>query len=257
MGPLYSILVLCAFANAAFEDVRKVFVEDGAMSALLTGGGIHPVLLFSVLWVAWALWKAPLESRLPVWAERLILGLVALLLYVPLTWFSWLALTVLGGRVLLSERWLGMLCIYLTVPKFWGLMLVMGIGTPVLTIDAYVTALAAGYEISGNFVVPGDGNDPVLILWACSSFHGISYMLLAWLAFSVVNKVSPLQNLHWLAAGVAGVVLINWMRLFAMIRFMDLYQPLHEGTAGEVVGLLTTLWMIGLASMRPKSAVRA
>ncbi|TDX82365.1 exosortase/archaeosortase family protein [Neorhizobium sp. R1-B] len=257
LGPLYSTLVLCAFGNAVFEDIRKVFVEDGVVSALLTGGGVHPVLLFSVLWVAWALWKMPLESRLPLWAERLVIGLVALLLYLPLTWFSWVALTILGGRVLLSDRKLGILSIYLTVPKFWGLILVMAIGTPVLTIDAYVTALAAGYESSANFVVPTDGNDPVLILWACSSFHGISYMLLAWLAYSVVNKVSPLRGLNWLAAGIAGVVLINWMRLFAMIRFMDLYEPLHDGVAGEVVGLLTTFWIIGLASMGRKSAVRA
>lgn len=212
--------------------------------------------MFSVLWLAWTVWRTPLEGRLPVWAEGVILGLVLLLLYLPLTWFSWLALTLVGGRLFLSDRKLGTLCIYLTVPKFWGLILVMAIGTPVLTLDAYVTALAAGYEISGNLVIPTDGNDPVLILWACSSFHGISYMLLAWLAFSAVNRVNPLRHPGWLAAGLAGVMLINWIRLFAMIRFMDLYHPLHDGTAGEVVGLITAVWMIAIASMRPKTAAR-
>lgn len=127
-----------------------------------------------------------------------------------------------------------------------------------LSIDAYITALAAGYGSNGNFVVPTDGNVPTLILWACSSFHGISYMLLAWLALSTVNGVSPLRHLGWLAIGVAGVVLINWMRLFAMIGFMDLYEPLHTGTAGEIVGLLTTLWIFGIATMGPRpAAVRA
>ncbi|MFB9951361.1 hypothetical protein ACFFP0_21140 [Rhizobium puerariae] len=257
MGPLYSILILCAFGNAVFDDIRKTVVEDGVVPAMLTGGDVHPVLIFSVLWTAWTVWRAPLDAALPRWAERAILIAVALFLYIPLGWFSWVALTILGIRILLSDRTLGMLCIYLTVPKFWGLMTVMAIGTPVLSIDAYVTALAAGYGNSGNFVVPGDGNDPVLILWACSSFHGISYMLLAWLAFSAVKKISPLRYPGWLALGLVGVVLINWARLFAMIRFMDLYEPLHHGMAGEVVGLVTTLWMICFASARPGREVRA
>ncbi|MBZ4021515.1 hypothetical protein CKO11_03465 [Rhodobacter sp. TJ_12] len=256
-GTLYSLLLLSAFVNANFFEVTEHVAEKGLVSALLSGGAINPILLFAALWAAWRLARIEIAPLSPRWGDWAIVAIVIALIYVPMTWFSWIAVTVVGVRVMRSSKQLGGLIAYMAVPGFWGLIPVKLIGAPILVADAFVVSLAAGYPVNGNTIIPTGAENTVTILWGCSSVHGISYMVLAWLVLASINRVRPFANWPLLLVGLAGVVLINWTRLFFMVRYEDLFDYLHSGTGSQYVAMATLVWMVTLPILASSRRVAA
>lgn len=254
VGVLYGVLLVAAFLNAIFPDIVDAVEKNGALSALLSGGGVDPVLIFALLVLARVFVD---ESAQLTGREAAVAVLVTALIYVPIPWFSWLAVTLIGLRTLLwGRRDVGWLCIYLAFPKFWGLIPLKFIGVSILGIDAYIVSFLTGYEVQGNMLIPPDGSTPLTVLWGCSSFHGISYSILAWLAFAVVGGRKAASNLHWLAFGIAGVIAINLLRLTLMTVFDPYYENLHIGTGAQITSLVLFLWMVAIPFLGQKTSVK-
>lgn len=247
LANLYAALTVATFLNAIFTMAVKSVTVEGWAFAILSGGSANPILIFAVFWLAWMVWGSemrPLKSR---FIEVSWAAVVIVLILIPLSWFSWVGLTLAGARIALASERLRAVGLYISVPGFWALVATKFIGVPLLNLDAFVSSRLAGYASEGNFIMPDDGNVPIVVLWPCSSFHGLSYMVLAWLVFSAVQKVTPWRNLHLLAIGVFGVMVINWARLVSMTRFSDHFDSIHHGSISQLIAMITLVWMAGIS----------
>ncbi|WP_157775746.1 hypothetical protein [Hartmannibacter diazotrophicus] len=257
LGQIYSILVIAAFINAVTFVVIEEVQKTDALTALMSGGTLNPIILFSFAWAAWSLWEAEIEPLANSRLENLFIVAMIALIYIPMYWFSWVALTLVGLRVALSSFQLGILAAYLAVPLFWGKLIITFIGLKLLWLDALIVSLAAGYSVKGNMIVPNDQNDPIVVLWSCSSLHGLNYLVLAWLTFSMVNKTKARDNWHILAIGLLGMFLINWIRLFMMARYSHYYDYLHTGTGSQIIAMITLVWIVGISMFGSQRKVAA
>jgi exosortase/archaeosortase family protein len=198
------------------------------------------------LWVVYFLWTNDLKPLGSKAMEYAIVAIACLLVVVPQPWFAWAAITLVGLRVSLQFGRIGALCVYCAVPPLWGRIPVSLVGLPILNLDAHIAAFVAGYKAEGNLIVTGNSQSNLGVYWACSSFHGINYMILAWFAFRALSSTRASRGGIYLVAGIAGVVLINWTRLVLMVRFPEYFESLHYGDLSQVVAMLVLAWMVGI-----------
>lgn len=247
LGLFYAI----GLVNALAPDVIVAWGQKSALGTALSATfNISMVMLVACgvgLRCVMAVLPRPVD-RLDVLAFAVFAGLVL----VPHRAASWVAISGLALFELARDRRCAVsvsaasMFLAIAIAGFWARVVVQAFAPVLLAADAWMVAtllpLLGAEPITrvGNVIEVGDQMSLVVIL-GCDSLTNVSYALLWWLA--VVRVLTPAwkrSDLAFAAAVVAGVVLINSLRVAGMGLSPEAYQWIHNGRGTHVynVGLL-------------------
>jgi len=183
----------------------------------------------------------------------IILAAVAL----PVSNLSWFTLCQLSAYLFWTspkgslERRSAAIFFAICVPMLWGPELLTVAAPPLLKIDAFLVGAQMGTKQSGNIVTFVDGVHSMQIWPACSSFHNISQVALAWVALSqTLGRNLGLRDVVWAGLAVTSAAAVNLGRLSLMAvspeYFATVHGPLGEQIAGGLtIVLIALICMIG------------
>src|SRR5262249_35571349 len=153
---------------------------------------------------------------------------------------SWLALTALSLYMLClsparSLRRRGaLIALAVTGPMLWGPSLMEIFGPSILQIDAIFVSALIGTDHFGSVfssAVGSAGTSPPFFVIApgCSSLHGISIAVLAWITISNIFGGSwSAKYLAWVVLAALSVFAVNVSRLSLIGLFPAHYSAIHN-----------------------------
>jgi hypothetical protein len=190
----------------------------------------------------------------------LILGLALLLLIaLPITALSWLAVTILCLYVLLftdpssSQRRGTLILLATTVPMLWSRLLFRYFANFILEIDALFVGLLLGTGHTGNLVRFADQSGNLVISPYCSSLANVSLSFVTWVTISQwFSHRCSLNDLCWCFLAAASVIAINVIRISLMGLTEMHYQMIHNYWGDMIANLLILGVMVGLCLLGVK-----
>ncbi len=255
---VFSVTAVTGFLNAVARPVAVTVEKEGAVTALLGGLGINPIVAASFVLALLLLVRS---APRPAGRHHIVLALaVSAGLLIPNATVAWLVLGLLSAAILFdknlpeSMRAGGAIMMAVAMRDPLSRTLLDLFTEPLLAFDGRVAAfwLSAFYDQvghRGNLITGPDGHK-LLILTGCSSFANLSYSLLAWFAVSRAF-LSSFSHRVWMAgAGISVFVpVLNHLRLARMGLDEEAYVFFHTGEgqywfeAGIVLITCTfTLW---------------
>jgi len=182
------------------------------------------------------------------WIIAVLLVLAALLPTAPastaaLTVAScWAAFTALRGSPL---RRAAIIFLAMTGAILWGRLVLAGFSRPLLDIDAYFVAGTLGVPHQGNMLWSADGATRIIVAPGCSSMQGMSLAIVFWATVNQYFGV-PLswRALGYLVAALAATILVNVLRMGAMLHWPEHFDAIHHGW-GMQIAMWTTLALVG------------
>jgi hypothetical protein len=249
-------LLILAVANGLEVSVVNSLVRQGWAEALLNTFDVS-----AVVWIAWFAASALLyRSRLDevITVPDAVIGFAVLsITIVPFARFSWLALTVLSLYMICvaparSLRLRGaLIALALTGPVLWGPALMEVLGPPILQADAILVSTLIGTDRVGTIFSGALGADGLpthfLIFPPCSSVHGISIAVLAWVTIS--NVFGSAWSARYLAFGllaVISVLAVNVSRLSLIGLFPAYYPNIHGSPGSEIAAWLSLVLVVAI-----------
>jgi hypothetical protein len=249
-------LLILAVANGLEVSVVNSLVRQGWAEALLNTFDVS-----AVVWIAWFAASALLyRSRLDevITVPDAVIGFAVLsITIVPFARFSWLALTVLSLYMISvaparSLRLRGaLIALALTGPVLWGPALMEVLGPPILQADAILVSTLIGTDRVGTIFSGALGADGLpthfLIFPPCSSVHGISIAVLAWVTIS--NVFGSAWSARYLAFGllaVISVLAVNVSRLSLIGLFPAYYPNIHGSPGSEIAAWLSLVLVVAI-----------
>jgi hypothetical protein len=249
-------LLILAVANGLEVSVVNSLVRQGWAEALLNTFDVS-----AVVWIAWFAASALLyRSRLDevITIPDAVIGLAVLsITIVPFARFSWLALTVLGLYMISvaparSLRLRGaLIALALTGPVLWGPALMEVLGPPILQADAILVSTLIGTDRVGTIfsgALGADGSPSHFMIFPpCSSVHGISIAVLAWVTIS--NVFGSAWSARYLACGllaVISVLAVNVSRLSLIGLFPAYYPNIHGSPGSEIAAWLSLVLVVAI-----------
>ncbi|MEE8351639.1 MAG: hypothetical protein V3R37_05550 [Rhodospirillales bacterium] len=235
---IFAVTAVIGFLNAVARPVAVTIEKEGALSALLSGLGMNPILAASfVLAIILVLHSAPR----PVRQHHFVLALaVSVGLFIPSATVAWLMLGALAAAILLDKslpenmRAGGAIMMAVAMRDPLSRALLDLFAEPLLAFDGRVAAiwLSTFYDQvghRGNLIIGPDGHR-LLILTGCSSFANLSYSLLAWFAVSRAFLSSFTRRVWIAGAGISVLVpVLNHLRLARMGLDAEAYVFFHSG----------------------------
>ncbi len=237
---------------AAHLDPDATGVAGGSvlgMDALALASGIIALLLVN---------RSRGGARPISAADWGVAALTAAAVLLPHQAAGWLGATILGGYAVVAARrdvpLAAGAAVFLAVAvhEAWGRLLLTAV-TPVWApLDAALAAgllglFRDGVQRAGNVIDTGMGYE-VVVVAACVAIKPMLQGLLACFAFT--RAVRPAwqrtEPALW-AAVVAGVVVINTVRLAVTSWSLEHHQRLHEGLGQSLVGLAVLAFSFGVA----------
>jgi hypothetical protein len=258
---VFSAFFVVAFSSAITLSVHGALSGSEPLRAAFRLFDLHPVIWLAAAAGLVLLTEIPGEGRR---SDAALLGIVALLVLAPVGWASWLAVTLIGAALVVTSRpgsvgaRAGWIIAALSVPKFWAAAVVMLIGPTLLALDAAMVSALTGAARDGNTLLLAEGETPVVVFWACSSFHDVSLMALAFITYTRYFAIpSRMTDIAWVLAGCVGVAAINILRLAAMVSWPDWFDVIHTGFGAEIASIASLTWMfaicrIGAGPPRPE-----
>ena len=145
-----------------------------------------------------------------------------------------------------QQRRGGLVSVMVAVHSVWQSYGFEWLAAPLLACDAWLVSQGLsllGYSMQQQGSWLALGPHALLVLRGCSSFSGLTLIILAWLAACLVHewRVSNPIALTRLMAVLAISVLGNLIRLGAMALDADIYALLHEGTTAAAYQWLLLL----------------
>jgi exosortase/archaeosortase family protein len=174
-------------------------------------------------------------------ADIAVSALLLILMILPISAMSWLAVTALGIYILVftevseSRRRGAIILLATTVPMFWSRLLFHLYGHFILSVDASLVGLMLGTHRFGNMVEFADHSGTLLILPGCSSLANMSLAILCWVTVSqTIRHRRRSQDVFWCLLACASVVAVNVTRISLMGLSPSHYQAIHS-PAGDTI----------------------
>jgi len=136
-----------------------------------------------------------------------------------------------------------------TVPVFWSKAIFFALSDQLLTVDAVLASTMLWSDRAGNTVRLADDSGFLWIAPACSSFANVSLGVLAWIAILRWRGLAPTRRrFAWCLLAIAGVVLVNGIRIALIGHFPAWYEFLHNGFGATVTGWVTLAVILATCS---------
>jgi exosortase/archaeosortase family protein len=246
-------LAAIGFANGISEKVMAEWTADGPLAAVFDTFDIS-VIVWAAMLVGLMLLLRD-RGRTIGSADLVVGGLAALTFLVPVPSLSWLGVDLIaiyllkfaaGSAVTLRAA---AILLAVTIPMFWGRLLMAAFGHLILQVDATLVSWFVGTSRSGNVVPFADGSGAMWVAPACSSFTNLSLAILATVLFvkAFDRQWSP-RNLLIGGLVCASVVAINVVRIGLIGLHPQHYELLHGGVGATVAGWMTTAAILGLCA---------
>jgi hypothetical protein len=177
-----------------------------------------------------------------------------LLVALPISGLSWLAVTVLSIYILLfvggssSRRRGAIVLLAVTVPMLWSRLLFQLVANSILAIDASLVGWILRTNRTGHMVRFADNSGTLVILPPCSSLANVSLAILCWVTISqlVRHRWSPVDILWCLFAGVS-VIAVNVTRISLMGLSGSHYDAIHSTWGDAVVNVIILSLTVGIS----------
>jgi hypothetical protein len=251
------VAAVIAAINGLATGIINTIADRGAPMALLALGSVNPVVWFT-LFAALAIAFEP-EPDVPVRrTDMAVTGLVLASAFVPIVAAGSIGVALAAGYLWIVSpagsrgRRGAIVLLALTTMLIWGRFVLMAAGDPLLALDSHFVAWLAGTTAHGNLVMFADGSKPILIGYACSSMHNMTYAIMLWAAVTQLLKipVGP-RSLAICAAAMIGNVLVNGARLAVIAHHRSAFDYWHSGAGGSLFGwggVIVIALIIGVGS---------
>jgi exosortase/archaeosortase family protein len=232
-------LVLLAALNAFAGPVARIVPEHGFAYAVFELFGISAISWMALAATLALLHQAP--SELPHPHDRAIVAAVVGSAVLPIATASSVSLTILSAYMIATDRGggavrrAGLIGLAMTGPLLWGRLLLALFSGPLIAIDTWLVAQVTGARHAANILALSDGSGTIAIAPGCSSWQGMSLALLFWVTINQWFEV-PLdrRSIGTLLAALAATVMINVLRIGAMVRFPAHLEDIHTGWGWHV-----------------------
>jgi hypothetical protein len=250
-------LLVLAAANGLEGFVVNSVVTQGWFDALLGSFGVSAVVWFACFAASRLLYGSGLDEVVTIPDAAIGLGVLSLTI-LPFARFSWLALTVLSLYMLCiapagSPRRRGaLIALAVTGPMLWGPALMEVFGTQILRADAILVSTLIGADRVGNIFSGATGADGVpthfAIYPACSSLHGMSIAILAWITISnTLGSAWSGKYFAWGLFAAVSVLAVNVSRLSLIGLFPAYYSTIHGSLGNEIAAWLSLTLVVAIS----------
>jgi hypothetical protein len=245
-------LFVLAAANGLEGFVLNTIATQGWLDALLGLFGISAVVWIACFAGTVLLYDSGLDEVIITPDAVIGLGLLAMTI-LPFARMSWLALTVLGfymfcvspGRS--PRRRAALIALAVTGPMLWGPALMEVFGAAILQADAILVSSVIGTNHVGN-VYSGAVGSHFAIYPPCSSLHGMSIALLAWITIS--NTLGDVWCPRYLACGLLAALSVltgNVSRLSLIGLFPAHYSAIHGSPGSDIAAWLSLALVVAIS----------
>jgi hypothetical protein len=259
---LFAGLCIIGFINGNLFRVVKQFRDNEFASVLMNSLEIS-VIVWAALFVGIALLRQPPAVTMTRFDVALAVG-AGVAFFIPLAPLSWVAISALALRVILSSRPESYHCrgawilLAMTVPMFWSRVLFSLLSDQILAFDAILVARISGTERAGNAVAFSDGSGYLWIAPACSSLANVSLVIPCWVLITrFLNRRRSPGDAWWILAACAAVTAINVTRLSLLSHYSQAFDLLHGPVGATVANWLTFVAIIGVCALGVRHDVTA
>lgn len=244
---LFAFAGILSAGNALSSPILSAIRDHGPGFAALDLFGVSGVVIFA-LFVLERI-SADCGDAEPLQRfDGLAVALLFLASFLPIVMLSglaliglslWLGFTSSGDS---RSRRLAVLLLALTGPLVWGKVALILFGQQVLALDAQLVGLISGSSVTGNIVTFSGERRGFYIAAACSSINHLTLATVLWAAITQMLgiRVTPRSLLLCLAA-IAGVIVVNTVRLTAIALYPADFATLHDGWLAGAFGWLALL----------------
>ena len=250
-------LLILAAVNGLEGPVWASIVTLGWSDALLGLFDVSAVVWIACVAAAGLLYGSRIREAITIPDAVIGLGILSMAI-LPFARLSWLALAVLSLYMLSvapaqSPRQRGaLIALAITGPMLWGPALMEAFGTQILKADAILVSSVIGTERIGNFfgaIGPSGSPTHFAIFQACSSLHGMSIALLAWITISnTLGRAWSARHLAWGLLAAVLVLLVNVSRM-SLIGLFPAYYPTIHGPLGNEIAAWLSLTLVIVISL--------
>jgi hypothetical protein len=245
-----------AVANGLEASVaNSVDAQDWA-EALLNTFNVSAVVWIACFAAAGLLYASRVREGITI--PDAVIGVGILLMTIlPFARLSWLALAALSLYMLSvtpaqSPRHRGaLIALAITGPMLWGPALMEIFGPPILQADAILVSTLIGTDRVGSVFSGAIGADGLSTHFAvfpgCSSVHGISIAVLAWV--TIRNVLGSAWSVRYLACGllaVISVLAVNVSRLSLIGLFPAYYSAIHGWPGSGIAAWLSLALVVAI-----------
>lgn len=241
-------LFVAGVLNAIFYQVLDSVGTSGLLGAVIGTFGIS-----AIVWVALALAALNLtrETESTIERREVLVDLAVLaLVLLPQKHVAWVGLTLFALNVFAhSARHSAaargsLMLLAVTVPMFWGKLVLSLFSGVVLTLDAMLVGTVLRLPRVGNTLALADGQTHLWIEASCSSMLNLSLVVLCWTMFCAVRGVTLRRGLPWLVLCAVLVIGLNIARISLIAAFPEHYDMLHGGLGATVASWLFVAVML-------------
>lgn len=243
-------LFFVGLLNALLHPVRDAVEASGVVGAVTGTFGVSAIVWIALALAARALAAAP--GRAMSRSESVVALVILTLFLVPLRHVAWIGLTLLALDILAraargsAAARGGWLLLAVTVPMFWGKLVLSLFSGIVLTLDAMLVSAVLGLPRLGNTLALADGHTHLWIEASCSSMLNLSLVVLCWTMFCTLRGIGWRRGLPWCGLCAGLVVALNIGRISLIAAFPEQYDLLHGGLGASVASWLFVAVMLGV-----------
>jgi hypothetical protein len=242
-------LLILAMVNGLEGSVWAFVVTVGWSEALLDLFGVSAVVWIACFAAAGLLYGSKVGEAITIPDAVIGLGILSMTI-LPFARLSLLALAVLGLYMLSvapaqSPRQRGaLIALAITGPVLWGPALLELFGTQILQADAILVSSLIGTDRIGNVfsgAIGGDGSPTHFAIYPpCSSLHGMSIAILAWITISnTLGSAWSARHLAWGLLTAVSVLVVNVSRMGLIGLFPAYYSTIHGSPGSEIAAWLS------------------
>ena len=250
-------LFILAAANGLEGWVVGSVVEQGWSDALLGSFGVSAVVWIACFASPALLYGSRLDEVITTPDAVIGLGVLAMTI-LPFPKLGWLALTALSLYMICvstarsSRRRGAYIALAVTGPMLWGPALMDIFGPAILQADAILVSTVIGTDRVGNVFLSAIGSGGIPTRFAiqpgCSSLHGMSIAVLAWV--TIGNTLGVAWSARHLACGLlaaVSVLAVNVSRLSLIGLFPAHYSAIHGSPGSDIAAWLSLALVVAIS----------
>lgn len=253
---LYFLLLLLGLVNTAFQSGMAFYLQYGPAAAFMELFGISAVAWVSLA-AAGALLAQSDDDSLADPVDLVFAAATIFACLLPFRSAAAVATTLVALRAMLVAPpgtalfRTGAISLSIAGALFWGRLLLNASGTALLELDVALAGTLSGLKTDGNMLFYAT-SDPefvgkgFIVAQACSSLHGLSIALLAWvLVTQFYGLPANRRTIGFGLLGVLGTIAVNVARLSAMSYFPRHFDWLHDGAGASIAGAIAMIVVMG------------
>jgi exosortase/archaeosortase family protein len=244
---LFFLATLNAVAGLAIKSVET----QGWAGALTDLFGVSAVV-WAALWAGIHILRGdPRHTELRT-ADPWMAAFAVLITILPFASASMVALSILATYGILTAgssaaiRRSSIIFLAMSGALIWGRLVLAVFSRPLLDLDAIFVSTLLGSEHQGNMLWYQGQSTRLVVAPGCSSMQGMSLALLLWATINQLFEVRlDWKSSLWCLAALAVTILINVLRIGAMLIFPQHLEEIHTGW-GFHLSMWATLIVVGL-----------